>query len=139
MKFLSKGSLIKHTCSWRVNLSMTWWTLIRQVKIFLHILSALSFKLKRNFVLVLLKLILNFISGEPKLQLIRKVEPSPSTKNLFLRLSEWGNKVSSLPKIIAFIAVSFSKLHKPAHQMLFHSHYTHTFVITICCYISCCK
>ena len=36
----------------------------------------------------LVKLILNFFSGEPKLPLIQKVGPSPYIKKLFLELSE---------------------------------------------------
>ena len=41
----------------------------------------------QNFVFALLKLILIFFPAEPKLSLIQKVGPSPSTKKLFLRLS----------------------------------------------------
>ena len=47
----------------------------------------MSCKLKQNFVLALVKLILNFILGEPKLLLTPEVGPSPNTK-LLLQLSE---------------------------------------------------
>ena len=40
------------------------------------------------FVFALVKLILNFFSGEPKFPLIPKVGPSPNVKKLFLQLSE---------------------------------------------------
>ena len=62
----------------------------------------------------LLKLILTFFSGGPKLPLIPKVVPSPRTKKLFLRLSESDNEPISTPKIITFLAVSISKLQEPA-------------------------
>ena len=51
------------------------------------LLSPLQCKLKQNFVFALLKLILNFFSGKPKLPLMPNVGPSPNIKKLFLRLS----------------------------------------------------
>ena len=39
-----------------------------------------------KIVFALLKLVLNFFSGAPKLPLIPKVSPSPNIKKLFLRL-----------------------------------------------------
>ena len=52
-----------------------------------YLLSALHFKVKKNFGFAFLKGILHFSSGEPKLPLIQKVGPSPSTIKLFLRLT----------------------------------------------------
>ena len=53
------------------------------------------------------KLILIFFSGEPKLPLIPKVGPSPSTKNY-----SCDCQLLSTPKIITFLEVPLSKLHK---------------------------
>ena len=63
-----------------------------------------------NFVFVLLKKILNFFSGKPKLPLILKLGPSSSTKRLFLQFPAWYDELLSTPKIITFLAVSLSKL-----------------------------
>ena len=57
-----------------------------------------------NFVFTLLKLILNFFSGAPKLPLIPKVYPSPKTKNLFLWLSIWDYELVPTAKVTAFLA-----------------------------------
>ena len=62
---------------------------------------------------------LNTFSGERKSPLIPKNGPSSGTKKLFLsvilvRLSAWVDELLSTPKIITFLAVSLSKLHKPA-------------------------
>ena len=67
-----------------------------------------------NLVLPLLKLILNFFSGEAKLPLIPKVAPLPSTKKLFLQFSAWHDAQLSAPKIITLLAESLSELHEPA-------------------------
>ena len=78
-----------------------------------------------NFALV--KLILNFFSGDPKLPSIPYVGPYPNIKNLFLRLSELDDKLLSTPKIIKFLAKSYkSTIYIP-------------FFITISYYISCSK
>ena len=62
----------------------------------------------------LLKLILDVFSGEPKLQLIPKVGPSPSTKKLFLRLSARYGELLSTSKIIKFLTVTLLKLNEAA-------------------------
>ena len=62
---------------------------------------------------VLLKLILNFFSVDPKLPLIPQVGPSPSTKKLFLQLSAWEDGLLSTTKIATFLAKSLSKSHEP--------------------------
>ena len=62
--------------------------------------------------LALLKLKSNIFSGAPKLPLIPKVGALP--KKLFLWLSEGDDELLSTPKIIIFLAVSLSKLQKPA-------------------------
>ena len=49
--------------------------------------------------LALVKLILNFFSGDPKLPLIPQVRPSPNTKKLFLWLSEWDDELLSHQKL----------------------------------------
>ena len=48
----------------------------------------------------LLKLIINFFSGDPNLPLIQQVGPSPNIKKLFLWLWESYDELLSLPKII---------------------------------------
>ena len=62
--------------------------------------------MKQNFVFALLKLILNFFSGELHLPLILKVGPSPSTKKLLLQWLAWDDELLSTPKIIKFLAMS---------------------------------
>ena len=79
-----------------------------------ELLSALRWKLKQSFVFALVKLILNFYSGETKLPLIPKVWFSPNIKNLVLRLSEWDDELLSTPKTITYLAVSLLKYHQPA-------------------------
>ena len=54
------------------------------------------------------------MSGEQKFPLIPKVGPSHRSKNIFLQPSEWDDELLSTPKTITFLAVSLSKLHKPA-------------------------
>ena len=46
-------------------------------------LSPLQYKLRQNFVFVLLTLMLNVSPGGPKLSLILQVGPSRSTKKIF--------------------------------------------------------
>ena len=61
----------------------------------------------------LLKLILNFFSGAPKLPLILNVSLSHDIKKLFLRLSVWDDELLSTPKIITFLAYTLPKFHSP--------------------------
>ena len=67
---------------------------------------------KQNFVFSLVKIILNFFSGEPKVPLIPKVGPLPNTKKLLLRLSAGDGELLSTPNMITFVAISLSKLHQ---------------------------
>ena len=46
---LSKGSIIKHTCPWHDKL-ITLWTLNRQAKIFLRILTMVKFNIQNSHV-----------------------------------------------------------------------------------------
>ena len=65
----------------------------------------------RIFVFVLLKLILDYLSGAPKLPLTQNVSPPPGNKKLFLRLSAGDDEL--LSKIVRFLAESLPKLHSP--------------------------
>ena len=47
----------------------------------------MKYKLKENLFLTLVKLILNFFSDAPEIQLMLKVSPSPNATKLFLQLS----------------------------------------------------
>ena len=58
----------------------------------------------QNFVFVLVKLILKFFYGGPKLSLIPKVYHSPNIKTLFLRLSARDDELLSTPKTIKFLS-----------------------------------
>ena len=62
----------------------------------------------------LLKLILNFFCGEPKLPLNRKVGPSTRTIKLFLGFSAWDDELLSTPKVVTFLKVSLLKLYESA-------------------------
>ena len=70
----------------------------------------------------LLKLILNFFSGDPTLPLTAQVEPSPSNKKIFLQLSAWDDKLLSTSKMTTFVEMllcyflfySIVIKHKPA-------------------------
>ena len=61
----------------------------------------------------LLKLLLNFSSGEQKLLLIPKVGPSPSIKNYSCDCQHETMNYYQL-KNITFLAVSLSKIHESA-------------------------
>ena len=61
----------------------------------------------------LLKLILNFSCGEPKLPLTPKVALSPNIKKIFLQLWEWGDELLSTPKIIKFLGKPLTELCEP--------------------------
>ena len=65
----------------------------------------MSFKLKQNFVFVLLKLILIFLSAAPALQLVTSVILLPYTKKLFFGLPLWDDELYSTPKVTTFLAV----------------------------------
>ena len=58
--------------------------------------------------------ILDFFSPEPKLPLIPKVGPSPSTKKLLLKVTARDDELFSTPKIITFLADPLSKVQEPA-------------------------
>ena len=60
----------------------------------------------------LVKSILNFFSGEPKLPLNPKVGPKPNIKNSFLRLSTCDDELLSTPKFITFLTVPLPKLYQ---------------------------
>ena len=97
----------------------------------------------------LLKLILNFYSGEAKLPLIPKAGPSPNITKLFLGLSEWDDELLSTPKMITFLAMSLTKLHELDRSnaipqllytcfslsLFFRSYYTQT---CLCYYVLLC-
>ena len=56
-----------------------------------------------KFVFALLKLMLNFFSGKPKLPLMPKSRgPSTSTKKVFSRFSVWDDELLSTPKVATF-------------------------------------
>ena len=86
---------------------------------------------------VLVKLKLNFFSGDPKLPLILLVRHSPAIKKSFLWLSEWDDELLSTPKIITFLATFLSKNSMKLHyQMFFRIHYIHTSLYHYFYYIS---
>ena len=62
--------------------------------------------LKENFVLAIVKLILNFFSAVSTLSLISSIVPILKTKNLFLQLSIWDGEMLSTPKMVTFTAKS---------------------------------
>ena len=62
----------------------------------------------------LVKLILNFFSGDPKLLLTSHVGPSPNIKKLFLQLPERDDELLWVSKFMKFLAKSLPKLHEPA-------------------------
>ena len=62
----------------------------------------------------LVRITLDFFSGQPKFLLIPEVRPSPNIKKLFLRLPEREDELLSTIKIITFLAASLSKLHQLA-------------------------
>ena len=90
---------------------------------------------KKIFAFLLVKLILSFFSDEPKIPVIPWVGPSPNTKKFFSRLSVWNDQLLSTPKITTFLAKSLPKFHEPAPSNA-TIHYTPTFLITVCYYIS---
>ena len=62
--------------------------------------------LKENFVLAIVKLILNFFSAVSTLSLISSIVPILKTKNLFLQLSISDGEMLSTPKMVTFTAKS---------------------------------
>ena len=79
------------------------------------LLSALQFKLNQNFWFTLLKLILIFFSGAPKLPLIPKVFSSPNIKNLFLRLSTLDAELLLTPNITTIFPSNFHGNYTPTY------------------------
>ena len=68
-----------------------------------------------HIIFLLLRLILNFFSGAPKLPSIPKIYPSPRFKTTdFSILSVWNDELSSTPKTTSFLAQSLPKLYEPA-------------------------
>ena len=90
-------------------------------------LSPLYCKLKQNFVLALLKFVLNFFSVLPMLSLISSVVPSPKTKKLFLKLLHEMMNYYQHQKLQHSWQSHYQKSTN-LHQVLLHSHYTHTFI-----------
>ena len=62
----------------------------------------------------LVKLILNFFSGEPKIPFFPKVGRKLNIKKLFLGFSACDDELPSTPKIITFLALLLQKHHQSA-------------------------
>ena len=77
------------------------------------LLSALQCKLNQNFWFTLLKLILIFFSGAPKLPLIPI--SSPNIKNLFLRLSTLDAELLLTPNITTIFPSNFHGNYTPTY------------------------